>query len=163
VRGRSTDRFDRRAGAIEPGFDDGADREVADRVDGKRPLAGRFQPIKLIAALLIHRDMSRALRTAHMAGDALMSMEDLDHPMGQPYLDAAADQVVRRSTLRRRRRREPSEERQGVDAPDQRRRAARAAQAGALGPIRAARWIRLAGVILGPRLVWPEVPEPGRA
>ncbi len=25
----------------------------------------------------------------------LMSMEDLDHPVGQPYLDVAADQLVR--------------------------------------------------------------------
>ena len=42
--------------------------------------------------VFIHRDMSRALRTAHMGRDAPMSVEDLDHPMGQPDLDAAADQ-----------------------------------------------------------------------
>ena len=30
-----------------------------------------------------------------MAGDALVIVEDLDHPMGEPHLDGAADQPVR--------------------------------------------------------------------
>ncbi len=52
VRRRGFDGLRRHAGSIDPGFENGADRGVADRVDGKRPLAGGFQPITLIAAFI---------------------------------------------------------------------------------------------------------------
>jgi len=40
-------------------------------------------------------DMTGALRTTDMAGDALVIVEDLDHPMGEPDLDGAAYQPMR--------------------------------------------------------------------
>jgi hypothetical protein len=69
------DRFDRRARAIEPGFEDGVEGRVADRIDGKRPLARRFQPITLIAARqrddahggAITRGRARITRSTRMA------------------------------------------------------------------------------------------------
>jgi hypothetical protein len=39
--------------------------------------------------------MAATLRAADMAGDTLVIVEYLDHPMGEPHLDGAADQPVR--------------------------------------------------------------------
>src|SRR5262249_12673364 len=96
VRRRGSDGFGREADAIEPGFEDRADRGIADRIDGKRPLAGRFQPITLIAA--------RQCDDAHGGAVTLLRMRPC------PYI--------------------------------------RSTRMAALGPIRAAPWIRLAGVML---------------
>lgn len=39
----------------------------------------------------IDGDVTRSLRAANMAGDALMIMEDLHHAVGEPHLGIAAD------------------------------------------------------------------------
>ncbi|EZP67307.1 hypothetical protein BV97_05721 [Novosphingobium resinovorum] len=40
-------------------------------------------------------DVEPALRTANMAGDPFVILEDLNHPLGQPHIDLAADQTMR--------------------------------------------------------------------
>ena len=36
-------------------------------------------------------DVARTLRATNMAGDTLVVVEDLDHAVGEPHLDGAAD------------------------------------------------------------------------
>ena len=45
--------------------------------------------------VLVHRDMTRARRTAHVAGNARVIMEDLDCPAGEPHIDPTTDQPMR--------------------------------------------------------------------
>ena len=45
--------------------------------------------------VLVHRDMTRARRTAHVAGDARVIVEDLDCPASEPHIDPTTDQPMR--------------------------------------------------------------------
>ena len=45
--------------------------------------------------VLVHRDVARALRAPHMAGNTCVIVEDLHCPAGEPHVDLTTDQAVR--------------------------------------------------------------------
>lgn len=45
--------------------------------------------------MIVDGDVAGTLGAANMAGDTLVIVEYLDHPVGEPHLEGASDQPVR--------------------------------------------------------------------